>query len=161
MARRFVFPLETLLRVRTLREREAQRAVASKTAEIARLDQLNQQTAETITAQQQDLFSAQQQGSPDPLTLQRGRAWIAHLRRTIATRQHQKSALNEELKDLQAKLRDARTQTRIIEKLRTRRLNTYKRDRRRREQAEMDELAQQLPMFTQQIHNDDLTGNHG
>lgn len=147
MARRFAFRLQTVLNVRQLREREAQRDVAAKSAEIARLDQLNEQTAEEITRQQATLLEAQQRGELDPLELQRGRAWIAHLRRTIATRQMQKAEFGEQLQDLQARLRDARTQTRIIEKLRERRWGEYTRDRRRREQTESDDLARQLQDF--------------
>lgn len=144
MARRFAFRLQTLLEVRQMRAREAQRNVAAKSAELARLDRLNAQTAEAVTRQQAALLEAQQGGVLDPVELQRGRAWIAHLRKTIATRQMQKAELGEQLRDLQAKLRDARTQTRIIEKLRERRWNEYTRDRQRREQAEADELARLL-----------------
>lgn len=144
MARRFQFRLQTLLEVRQLREREAKRRVAAKSAEIARVDLLNSQTRSAITGQQEALLAAQQRGRLDPLELQRGRAWIAYLRKTIATRLGQRAALEQELRTLQAELRDARTQTRIIEKLRERRWDEYAHNRARREQAEADELAQQL-----------------
>lgn len=147
MARRFAFRLQTVLNVRQMREREAQRDVAAKSAEIARLDRLNEQTADEILRQQTALNEAQQRGQLDPVELQRGRAWIAHLRKTIATRQMQKAEFCEQLRNLQVRLRDARTQTRIIEKLRERRWDEYTRDRRRREQAESDELARQLQDF--------------
>lgn len=144
MAKRFHFRLQTLLEVRQLREREAKRRVAAKSAEIARVDLLNSQTRSAIASQQEALLTAQQQGRLDPLELQRGRAWIAYLRRTIATRLGQRAALEQELRTLQDELRDARTQTRIIEKLRERRWNEYTHARARREQAEADELARQL-----------------
>jgi flagellar FliJ protein len=147
VARRFAFRLQTVLNVRQMREREAQRDVAAKSAEIARVDRLNEQTADEIIRQQAMLVEAQQRGGLDPVELQRGRAWIAHLRKTIATRQMQKAEFQEQLRDLQTRLRDARTQTRIIEKLRERRWGEYSRDRRRREQAESDELARQLQDF--------------
>ena len=54
MARRFEFRLQTLLEVRQLREREAKRSVATKSAEIARLDRLNEQTAVEILRQRPD-----------------------------------------------------------------------------------------------------------
>lgn len=144
MAKRFRFRLQTLLRVRQLREREAKRKVAAQRAEIARLDRLNEQTAAEIARQQADLLSAQQQGLLDPLALQRGHAWIAYLRRTIVTRQVHRAAQLEQLQQLQAAWREARTQMRIIEKLRERRWQEYAHDRQRREQATADELAQQL-----------------
>jgi hypothetical protein len=95
MARRFRFRLQTLLRVRQLREREAKRKVAAKQAEIARLDRLNEQTTEEILRQQEALLAGQRQGQLDPLALQRGRAWIAYLRKTIAVRHLQRRQLIE------------------------------------------------------------------
>lgn len=144
MAKRFEFRLQTLLRVRELREREAKRNLATKRAEIAQLDHLNKQTTEEIFRQQETLLSGQREGQIDPTTLQRGRAWIAHLRHTVMTRQVQRQELVGKLEHLKAAWREARTQTRIIEKLRQRRWKEYTRDRDRREQAELDELAQQL-----------------
>lgn len=144
MGRRFEFRLETLLRVRQLREREAKRKVAAQQAALALLDRLNRQTAEEISRQQAELLAGQRQGHLDPLELQRGRAWIAHLRRTIALRQVQRAELTAQLQQLQVAWQAARTQARIIEKLRERRWEEYTRKRARAEQAAADELAQQL-----------------
>jgi flagellar export protein FliJ len=144
MARRFAFRLETLLRVRQLREREAKRKVAAKRAEIALLDRLDRQTAEEISRQQADLLAGQRDGRLDPLALQRGRAWLGHLRRMVALRQVQRVDLVRQWQQLQAAWHAARTQARIIEKLRERRWAEYQHDRARQEQAAADELAQQL-----------------
>ncbi len=144
MAKRFRFRLDTLLKVRRLREREAKRKVAAKRAEIARLDRLDQQTAWEISRSQAALRESQQQGSLDLETLARGRAWIGYLRKTAVERQTLRAALVKELEQLQSEWRQARTQMRILEKLRQRRWDEYVRRRKRREQAEADELAQQL-----------------
>ena len=144
MARRFQFQLETMLRVRQLREREAKRKVAAKRAEIALVDRLNTQTVEEISRQQAALLAGQREGRLDPLTLQRGRAWIGHLRRTIGQRHVQRAELLAQWQELQAAWHAARTQARIIEKLRERRWEEYVHDRERKEQAAADELAQQL-----------------
>ena len=144
MAKRFEFRLQTLGRVRELRQREAKRKVAAKHAEIALLDRLNEQTAAEISRQQALLLADQQQGRLDPLSLQRGRAWIAFLRRTIAQRHAQRADLTTQLQELLVAYREARTQMRIIEKLRERRWNEYVHERDRQEQAAADELAQQL-----------------
>ena len=143
MAKRFRFSLETLLRVRDVREREATRKVGLKQAEIARLDQLNRQTADEISVRQRALRQ-QQQGALTPENLVRERAWIAYLWRTIVERQTQRAALVSELRELQEAWRQARKQKRIIEKLRERRWQQYFKDRKRHEQAESDELARQL-----------------
>ncbi|MEW6251418.1 MAG: hypothetical protein AB1716_12280, partial [Planctomycetota bacterium] len=144
MPRRFVFRLETLLRVRELREREAQRKLAARRAELARLDRLNDETARAILRQQAELRAAQG-GLLDPLRLQRGRAWIAHLRRTMTLRQAQRAELVARIDELAAAWREARKQKRMIAELRARRWSEYVLLRDREEQAASDELAQQLP----------------
>ena len=144
MAKRFVFRLETLLRVRALREREAQRKLAMKRAEIARLDRLDEETAAEIGRQQQALLGGQRETQLDPVRLQRGRAWIAHLRRTVALRQVQRAELTAQLAQLAAAWREARKQQRVIEKLRARRWEAYVRERAGAEQTALEELAQQL-----------------
>lgn len=146
MAKRFRFRLQTLLRVRQLREREAKRKVAAGRAEIARLDRLDQQTALEISRQQAALLAAQRGDHQDPLALQRGRAWIGHLRRTATLRQIRREKLQEQLAGLQQAWRVARTQMKAIEKLRERRWEEHQKDARRRERAALDELAQQLHM---------------
>ncbi len=144
MAKRFAFRLATLLRVRARRERAAPRNLAAKRAELARLDQLNEQTAAEITRAQAELLADQRQGRLDPLALQRGRAWVAHLRRTMALRATQRAALVGQLELLAAVWREARKQKRVIEKLRERRWAEYVHERARGEQAEAEEMAQQL-----------------
>lgn len=146
MPRRFRFRLETVLRVRELREREAKRKVGAKLAEIAALDQLNQQSATEISRRQDDLNRSQQAEFLDPRSLSGGRAWISFLRRSIAQRQMTKASLLKELDQLRSELVAARTQTRILEKLRERKLETWKREGQLREQAEMDEVARRLQM---------------
>jgi flagellar FliJ protein len=150
VAKRFVFKLQTLLELRQRAEDEAKRKLAAKGAEIAQVDQLNREAAEAIRRQHAGLYEHQQGAAPDLVTLQRGRTWVNHLRRTIAQRDSEKARLQMELHELQDALRKARTQTRIIEKLRERRWETYRRDLKRREQAEMDELAQQLQVYAEQ-----------
>lgn len=147
MARRFHFRLQTLLEVRALREREAKRAFAARQAAIARLDELNRQTSTEIESQQAALLAGMQTGTLDLLAMQRGRAWIAHLRKTITQRLQQRAEMVASLESLRAAWTAARTQLRIVEKLRERRWARYRRDRQRREQTEADELARQLPLF--------------
>ena len=144
MARRFQFRLQTVLRVRELREREAQRRVAELRAELARLDQLDRQTADEIRAQQEALRGLQSGVALNPGELSRGRAWIAHLQRTLAQRQIVRSGLLRELDQRLTDWRAARQQLRILQKLRERRWAEYVHGRQQAEQLESDELAQQL-----------------
>lgn len=149
MARRFQFRLQTLLRVRQLEEQQGKRKVAARRAEIAQLDRLNRQTAEEILRQQETLLHEQQQGRVDPSALQRGRAWIAHLRRQIALRHVQRGELERGLQELQAAWQAARTRMRAVETLRDRRRAAYVKQRERQEQAAADELARQLLGYEQ------------
>ena len=144
MAKRFRFQLETLLKVRRLREREAQRKVAAKYAELARLDETIRQTSAAISEQQAALLAAQRAPRVETLQLSRGRAWVGYLRSTALQQQALRAARARELETLQAELRDARTQTRVLEKLRERRWTTYLHERKAGDQAAADELAQQL-----------------
>lgn len=144
MARRFRFRLETLLNVRRLREREAQRKVAAQGAAIARLDAADRQALSEIAEQQRTLLAAQQTGLLDASGLQRGRAWINHLRRAMTLRAAERAQLQQKLVELQGNLREARKQTRVLEKLRERRLDAYETKTAHQEQAAADELAQQL-----------------
>lgn len=144
MAQRFAFRLQTLLRVRTLREQHAKRAVAAAAAEIAQLDAHNAQTQREIARTQELLRAAQGAGALDPLELTRQRAWIAALRRMTLLRLGERQTLSVRLLKLQDALRIARAETRALEKLRERRFDDWKRTRNLREQADADELAQQM-----------------
>lgn len=144
MAQRFTFRLETLLRVRDLREQQAKRAVAAKAGEISRLDSLNAQTHREILAQQSALRDTQKANTIDPLELTRQRAWIAHLRRLTLQRLGDRQTLATQLLKLQESLRIARSETQALEKLREKRFDEWKRARNLREQGEAEELAQQM-----------------
>lgn len=144
MPGRFCFRLETLLRVRQLNEREAQRRLGAKRAEIARLEELNRQAHEQIVAQQNALRAAQRQSQLDPLELSRRRAWIALLRRTISERLALRARLLEQEARLRDELRLAHQQTQTLQKLRQRRWQEYRAEQARLEQAEADEMARQL-----------------
>lgn len=144
MAQPFKFRLQTLLRVREVREREAKRKVAAQRAEIARSDQLIVETIREIEQQQNALRERLIQPALNPLDLTRSRAWIAHLRRTLAQRQVQKSAQLAELDQRLETYRQARQQSQVLEKLRERKLAVWQRDRALREQDAADEMAQQL-----------------
>jgi flagellar export protein FliJ len=145
--RRFQFTLQTLLELRELREREARRRVAAQHARIAELDRQDRLAAQAIERQQQGLLDAQSAGVLDPLSLQRGHAWIAHLRKTIAQRRVQRDALSATLRELRDAWHAARRDAQAIQKLRERRLARHRKNLQRYEQAQADELARQLLDF--------------
>lgn len=143
--RRFRFRLETVLDVRRLREREAQRAVAARRQELDRVEQLNRETRRAIAEQQYALRQAQRSGPVQPAALAQGRAWIAQLRNSLLQREALRRDLAVRLSAALQALRQARVQSRMIEKLRERRLGEHTRAVQRYEQNVSDELARQLP----------------
>lgn len=144
MARAFQFRLATVMRVRELREREALRCVAAKRAEIARLDQLDEDARREVAACLARLSATQQQSRLDPDEIARARSWIAHLRRVAAQRQQLRVRLAAELKPLLAALHEAHKQTRVLETLRDRQREEHRRTQAIREQSEADETAREL-----------------
>lgn len=144
MAKQFRFRLQTLLRVRDVREREAKRNVATKRAAIARLAALNQQNAEEILRREGDVRARLAGGALDPAAITRERAFIAHLRRQILERQALRLGLERELAAALDAWRHARMQLRALEKLRERRFEEHRRTQALREQADADEVARNL-----------------
>ena len=144
MAKRFRFRLETLLRIRRLSEREAQRKVAAKQAEIARIDELSRQARREILSQEDELRKRQSGERLNVTDLSTRRSWIAHLQRTILLHKHLRGQREDELKKVVAELGRARTQALVVQKLRERRWSEYRKEHDRREQSELDELARQM-----------------
>src|SRR5262245_41062475 len=144
MARAFHFRLETVLRVRTLRQREAQRKVGAKVAEIAGLNRLIAETAAEIGSRQSQLAIRQGSTRVDPRELAAERAWVNYLRRGQAERLERKAGVSRELDTLLADSRQARMQMLMLEKLRERRQAEWRRETQHREQTDADELARQL-----------------
>ena len=144
MAKRFRFRLETLLRIRRMSEREAQRKVAAKQAEIARIDELSRQARREILLQEDELRKRQSGDRLNVADLSTRRSWIAHLQRTILLHKHLRGQREDELKKVVEELGWARTQAQVVQKLRERRWSEYRKQRDRREQSELDELARKM-----------------
>lgn len=144
MAKAFRFRLDTLLRVREIREREAKRKVGAKRAEIARVETAIRQTGEEIARSAGGLSAAQQRPALDVAALSRERAWIAYLRRILQQQTALRAALEQEHRQLLEEMRQAHVQLRIIQKLRERRWAAHQREQALREIGESDELARNL-----------------
>ncbi len=144
MARRFVFALESLLRLRRLREEQAQRRVAEQRAELNQLAQLDRETEDAIRKQQAALLDAQQNEVLDRAGLAQGRTWIAHLQRMTALRDQHRKTILEKLQELEASWRHTRVERKAIEKLRERRQREHHDVAERREQETFDEVARRL-----------------
>ncbi len=144
MARKFRFRLDMLLRVRRLHEREAKRNVALKQAEVARIDGLIAGGHEKISSELDALREQQRLPRLDARAAARRRAWIGHIRGTMVQFHNMLDVAHSELAEAIGLLNAARTQTRIVQKLRERRWEGYVKDRERRDDAELEEVARQL-----------------
>ncbi|MCG3126159.1 MAG: hypothetical protein CHACPFDD_00989 [Phycisphaerae bacterium] len=144
MARRFRFRLETLLRVRRIAEREQQRQLAARQAELARLDKLIAELLAEIERWQQVLLGEQSSAALDATSLSRQRAWIAYLRQVLHVQQALRGSAVQEVEAARRRLSEARVRTRTVETLRERRWQEYRQERESAEQTEADELARQL-----------------
>lgn len=144
MAKAFRFRLDTLMRVREIREREAKRRVGAKRAEIARVEAAIRETGEEITRASGGLSAAQQKPALDVAELARERSWIAHLQRIVQQQTALRAALEQDHRGLLEEMRQAHVQLRIIQKLRERRWAAHQHEQTLREMGESDELARNL-----------------
>lgn len=144
MARRFRFRLDTLLRLRRMQERQAQRSVGAARAELAQAERLIRLTDEEIRRQQGALRVEQGGAAPRALTIVRGQAWIAHLRRMSLQQHAMRAAAAQALEQALRRLVEARTRTRTVEKLREQRLDEFRTRIEKREDARLDDLARQM-----------------
>lgn len=167
MTKRFTFPLETLLRVRRLVERDARRRLAAAQSRLAAIDDLIRRIRAEFAAQQSALrrsVSADSAADPqksslpthpparppgvaasiDTLSVMRGRARLAHLQRMLDLQAQERASATQILRDEMKRLAAARTQTQIVEKLKDRRRIEHRDALERRDQRAADDLARQL-----------------
>jgi flagellar FliJ protein len=141
MAKRFRFRFETMLKIRRQREDQQKRVVGERIAQIEsvqqelhRLDQLAQQSVETIrTVQQGGRIDLQQ------AIAQRG--WVAHLHKATLDAQTRLRGLEARLAQERAVLAEAAKQRRILEKLKERQTERHRLEEQRVETRLADDLT--------------------
>ncbi|MGE3180876.1 MAG: flagellar export protein FliJ [Phycisphaerae bacterium] len=159
MAKRFHFRLQPLLRAREIRAQECERALAEILTRIADLDELDRE-ADVEIAQQRDFAATIAGAVLSPVDMIRRRAWVGHLQRLKMERAQMRQDLQAKAARAREKYISARRATRVLEKLRERGLEEYRHALRRREQARMDEVAQQL-QFVQPFAEEDASTAEG
>ncbi len=141
MAKRFVFRLETLLKVRRQREEKHKRIVAERLRQITRVrDEIG-----TLDARIEDQIDAMRQetrrASIDVQNLARNRHWLTHLRRGRLEAEGRLHVLEAHLAQERAVLAHASKEKKVLEKLKERQLERYNKELDRREVIEADELS--------------------
>lgn len=143
MAARFVFRLETVLRVRERAFEERQRVVAARIGAIAREKAL-QAAAQAQIDEHMTAARLLQQGRIDVRAVCGNRAHLVLLRRHVAECNVRIAAHERELARERAEMVAARVQVRALEKLKERRAARFVETQQRREAGEQAELALQI-----------------
>lgn len=144
MARRFVFPLQTVLELRAIREQQQRRRFAQALAALAGIEQRIAALSQQRRAEQRSLAEDQRTGRGDAASWLARRGWIAQLDRQIAAwqaRRQQAAGIVEQQRRL---WQQKRNELRALQRLRERRLAAWRKSQQKRTQREHDELAQQL-----------------
>lgn len=143
MAKKFHFRLQPLLRVRELKQRECERALAEVMTAIADLDDMDREADVEINNQRAATTTLATK-SVDPTDLSRRREWLGHLQRLKMERALTRQELQAKAAVAREKYIAARQATKALEKLRENKFDAFRREQTRTEQSRMDEVAQQL-----------------
>lgn len=144
MAKRFLFRLETVLKVRKQREDACKRAVAERLRRIsavqAEIGSLRTQINTEIGA----FREAHAVGRLDMTQIARHRHWLIHLHQGVLMAQAGLHELRQKLVEDRKVLTEARKQTRVLEKLKERQLERHRQALNRAEAVENDEIGNTL-----------------
>jgi len=139
MAKRFVFRLETLLKLRRQREDRQKRVVAERLRQITRVQHeigtLERQIGDQIQAMRAEATGA----SLDVPHLARSRHWLSHLQRGRLEAEGHLRLLEARLAQERAVLTNAVKDRRVLEKLRERQEQRHRRELDRIEMLASDE----------------------
>jgi len=141
MAKRFVFRFETMLKIRRQREDEHKRIVASRTREINRVrDQmasLDRQIHDELGA----IRAGQEPGTIDMQQVIRHRHWLGRLHKAVLDSQARLRFLEAHLAQERAALVEAAKNRRVLDKLKERRWERYRKEQDRLETRSADDLT--------------------
>jgi len=141
MAKRFVFRLETLLRIRQQREERHQRIVAGRLRQIQQAQRQITDLERQMRAGQEAIRAGQRPGRIDLQQALHYRHWIGHLHKNVLETQGHLGYLEAELVRERVALAEAARQRKILDKLKERQWQRYRRGEDRREVNEADEMA--------------------
>jgi len=144
MARRFVFRLETVLRLRRQALEKCQRVVADRLRHIAE-EQAVIATCQRRKAEQvAELRTVRSLGVLNVAAVCRHQEHMIHLEQTIVSAEQRIAEHEDHLRKEREELVQASVAVKAIERLKERRYARYLEEVRRAERLEQDELATQL-----------------
>ncbi len=141
MAKRFVFRLETLLKIRQQREERHQRIVAGRLRQIHQTHRQIADLEQQMRAGQDAIRDNQRPGRIDLQQAIHYRHWIGHLHKNVLEAQAHLGYLEAELVRERAALAEAAKQRKILDKLKERQWQRYRENEDRRDVNEADEMS--------------------
>jgi flagellar export protein FliJ len=144
MAKRFVFRLEAVQKVRQRKLDEARRVVADRQRRILRIRHRIDACRHGIAIAVGDSRAAQREGRPDVIEIRRYRSYMGAMHRAIADAELEMAQEKERLRAEQEQLSDANKEVKAIEKLRERQWERHCQEQNRADRVESDEIALQL-----------------
>jgi len=141
VAKRFAFRLETVLKVRRLREQQHKRLLAAQVSERRALHRTMQGLNEQIAAGFDKARAQAARPDVDVPGLSGQRFWIAHLQNQSLALEARLSDVEQQLTSHRRDLAGAAKEVRVIENLREKAWNEHRRELQRAEMIEADEMA--------------------
>ncbi|MBS12847.1 MAG: flagellar export protein FliJ [Gemmatimonadetes bacterium] len=149
MAKKFRWRLNTVKKAKERHEDQKQQALGeaqtSQNAEERVMDELQVQRQA-----QQDRLKSTQSGKLNPIDLQAAHAYISDLTQKIEAQQERVEAARAITQSRRNDLVKAVQENKVLENLRTRDHEAFRKDERKREQAETDEVANRAAHRRQQ-----------
>lgn len=146
MAKKYTFRLQTVLRLRKTTEDECRRRVAVCLREIALAEsdvrRLDEQFGWEVSRSRDD----QQSSEMDVTIVRQRRSYMGYLQRRHYEIEEHIRVLRKKLQENQGALAHASKEVKALEKLRDRQWDRQRELERRAEQAEEDEIGQQMFM---------------
>lgn len=144
MARRFIFRLETVLRLRRQALEECQRVVADRLRRIAEERALIASCRRRIGAEAEQSRLVRCKASLNVVAVRRHQDHVMYLEQTIEAAQQRIQEHEEHLRRERAELAKASVAVKAIERLKERRYARYLEEVKRAERLEQDELTTQM-----------------
>lgn len=141
MARRFVFRLEAVLRLRKRAEEERQRAVAAAVGRVEERRRLLTRLVQRGEVETRRLRAAMREETLPVDAVLNCRAWIGRLRRECVGVMQELADAEQALAVERARLAEAAKQRKVLEKFKERRAAEYRRAQDRAETAFLDEIG--------------------
>lgn len=145
---RFVFKLQAVLTQREHEEKQCQRELAVRTAQLVSLQNMLREMDQTMQSAIETLRRDHLVGTLDLGYLAAHRRFANGIQRQALTLMQRIALAQKQVDEAQAKLAEAARSRKIIEKLRERQLARWQEEQARKQQTELDEVGMQMSVGT-------------